>query len=253
MKLENGSSVAENTLKVLMLFSHGQLLTIKEISVALDINITSVYRIINTMEYMGFIEKDNNKKYKLKLPHIIRLYEALDFELNNSAIKVLNSLVGEFSESVYLSELCSDDSFMFIEKQDSPFPLKWSENIRELYRLPTGTAGKTHMAYKIKDYSTDQKISAVDIITLPKYTQRTITSTLEIIESFNEIVKNGYCITRGEHLEGVIGICVPIIRGESGDVKNTLCMFIPTSRFNEEMLPNYINALKKGAKELSYY
>src|SRR5699024_1960438 len=111
-KNTNTSLVSQNTLNLLMLFSDYQELSVSEMAEHLEINISTTYRIVNTMRALGFIEQKSDKKYVLKPPNILKLYSMVNNEIRDIASPIINSIVAEFEESVYLSELYKEDKLM---------------------------------------------------------------------------------------------------------------------------------------------
>ncbi|WP_404328494.1 IclR family transcriptional regulator [Mesobacillus maritimus] len=250
MKKSNKSLVTERTLNVLMLFATEKELSVSQIASLLDENISSVYRIVNTMEAQDFIEQKSNKKYTLKTPNILKLYNMVSKEIREYAKPVLISIVERFKESVYLSELYEQENIMIIEKQDSPNRLKWTENIGHVYHIPTGTGGKTHLAYIVRNMDEKQKTEYLSKLKLTKYTAKSITDVSELRKSIDQIVADGYCITEGEHVEEIVGIAVPVFNSINDECRHVLSMVMTASRFDPSKKDAYIHALQEGAKRI---
>lgn len=243
---KNSSSVSKRTLLILKLFAEHEELSVSEIASLTDISLSSVYRFVNSLRELDFLEQKSNKNYTLKAPIILRLYGMLNTDLRTFAKPIIKDIVESFKESVYLSELFEEGKVMIIEKEDSPKHLKWVENIGFTYNIPVGTAGRTHLAYKLRDMNDQQQEEYLSKLELIPYTQNSIVDRTELKESLKEIIKDGYCITSGEHVEGIMGISVPVF-DYSNQCKHVLTMVMPANTFDFTQQEMCIKALKEGA------
>lgn len=246
-----GSLVAERTLKTLMLFSKKKYLSVAEIANSLEMSLPAAYRLVETLCNTGFIKREQSKEYSLDAPNILQLYNMIQQDLREVARPIIRKLAMEFRESVYLSVVHSDNSYYsFIEGEDSPSQVKWSEHIGSAYSLSTGTAGKTHLAYIIKDLSESEKDAFIFNLELKPYTENSVVTVNKLKKSLEEILKEGYCYTNSEHLQGVVGISVPVFNFRKTSVTAVLSVFMPDSHFNEIDLKNYVASLTAGANEI---
>ncbi|MFD4819859.1 IclR family transcriptional regulator [Peribacillus butanolivorans] len=246
-----GSLVAERTLKALMLFSKKKYLSVAEIATSLEISLPAAYRLVETLNNTGFIKREQSKEYSLDAPNILQLYNMVQQDLREVARPIIRKLAMEIRESVYLSIVHSDNSYYsFIEGEDSPSQVKWSENIGSAYLLSTGTAGKTHLAYIIKDFNDSEKDAFISKLELKPYTENSLVTVEKLKKSLEKILEDGYCYTNSEHLYGVVGISVPIFNFQRTSVVAVLSVFMPDSHFDESELKNYVAPLTAGANEI---
>lgn len=250
-KSSKGSLVAERTLKTLMLFTEKNNILVSEVAEHLGISLTAAYRIIDTLYSLRFIKRDETKRYSLDPINILKLYNVIEQDLRSAARPVLKKLVGQLDESVYISVLYDDKSYIYIDKEDNPSPFKWSTTVGEILPLPAGTAGKTHLAYLVKDLNETEKADLISKIELKRYTKNSITDKGELMKSLKKILKDGYCFTNGEHKEGVIGVAVPIFNFNQSRVVGVLGMHMLKAHYSEDKLPKYVTFLKEGAKKIS--
>ncbi|WP_096200100.1 IclR family transcriptional regulator [Bacillus sp. FJAT-45350] len=246
---KNNSAVSEKTLKLLMLFSVYKELSVSEMANLIEINISSAYRIVNTLRELGFIEQRDNKCYVLCSGNILRLYRMINKEIRDIARPVINELVTKYNESVYLSEVYEDEKVIIIEKKDSTSHLKWSENIGTVYHMPTGTAGKTHLAYFLESMEVNKQEAYLKKLKLKRYTENSITNIKELKKSIKEILEQGYCITESEHVNGVVGVSVPVF-DFNNECKAVLTMVMASSRYDKNNKENYINGLLDAARKI---
>lgn len=248
-----GSLVAERTLKALMLFSTKHYLTVNELAKELEISLTATYRIVETLQSTGFIKREQSKEYTLDAPNILKLYNMIQPDLRNIARPIIKELTVNFKESVYLSVVHNNNNYYsFIEGEDSPSPIKWSEHIGSAYSLSTGTAGKTHLAYITENFSEHEKNDFISKLDLTAHTEKSLVTVEEIKESITEILQKGYGYTNSEHLNGVVGISVPVFNFQKKKIVAVLSVFMPNSTFAEEKLSFYVTNLTMAADEIAH-
>ncbi|MBQ0140419.1 MAG: IclR family transcriptional regulator [Kurthia sp.] len=246
-----GSLVAERTLKALMLFSAKRYYTVTEIANSLEISLTAAYRIVETLQETGFIKREQSKEYTLDAPNILQLYNMVQYDLRDVARPIISELTSTFKESVYLSVVHNNNSYYsFIEGEESPLPIKWSENIGSSYSLSTGTAGKTHLAYITEDFSEDEKDTFIAQLDLTQHTEKSVTKIEQLKKSLDEILANGYCYTQSEHIQGVVGISVPVFNFQKKNIVAVLSVFMPDTHFNRDQLSYYVAHLQKGSDKI---
>lgn len=249
-KNTNTSLGTEKTLRLLLLFTKHESLTAQEIAGELDINISSVYRIVNTMENYHFLEQNSNKSYQLKGLHILRLYNKVNTNLRAHTKPVMKQVVQKVQESVYIAELYEDDKIIIIDKEESNRHLQWRDNIGSTYPLTTGVAGKTILAHRIKGMnqaSVDNFLSKLDLV---PYTDSSITSISELKDSLYDILDKGYGITIEEHVSGAAGISVPIFNFDQSECKAALTVMMAVSNYNAADKMKYVNSLQEGARKI---
>lgn len=246
-----GSLVAQRTLAALMLFSERKHLLVVDVAAALNISLSSAYRIVESLDEMGFVKRDKSKRYFLNPPNILKLYSMVEQDIREIARPVMKEVLEKLKESIYLSVLVDDKSYVFIEKEDSPLQLKWSDKLGDVRPIPAGTAGKTHLAYMIKDMSDSERKAVLSQLELKPYTKNSITTVEELEKSLNKILEDGYCLTHSEHVYGVTGISVPVYNFKKETVVAILSVFMVESRYNDDLLDLYVSTLKEGASKIS--
>lgn len=250
-KKNKGSLVAERTLNALMLFSKEKYLSVGDIASALEISLPAAYRLVDSLSTTGFIQREQSKEYSLAAPNILRLYNMIEHDIRIVARPIIKKLAMEFKESVYLSIVHGENSYYsFIEGEESPSIIKWSQEIGSAFPLATGTAGKTHLAYIIKDYNESEKESFISNLELRAHTENSLVTTEQLKRSINEILEKGYGYTSSEHVQGAVGISVPIFNFDESKVVAVLSAFMPDSHFEKSKLMYYVTSLKNGANKI---
>ena len=243
---EKGSLVAKRTLQALLLFSDHKYLTLTEAAQMLGISQPAASRILNTLQELGFIKRDEQKKFSLDTL-LIRLSKMVESNLRNLALPVMKELASEIGESVQISVSQHSRYYVIIEEIESRHLLKWSSPIGEPRELYAGSPGKTHLAFK----NDDELNTLLDEMPLVAITPNTITDKTRLLEDLRRIRENGYAISKGEYEEGTVGISVPVMDSSKTRLVTVLSTVIPQSRFSEDKLPFYISMLKKSAEKIS--
>lgn len=117
---KNTSSVSEKTLKVLFLFSKHKSLTINQIVDLTEMNISSVYRIINTLRNQEFIMLNNERDYILNPAVILPLYNKVNVDIRANIKPSLKRLANSLNASVFLSKDHKDNQIIIVEKKMDP-------------------------------------------------------------------------------------------------------------------------------------
>ncbi|MBG9452867.1 hypothetical protein ABE61_01880 [Lysinibacillus sphaericus] len=245
------SLVAERALSALMLFASERSLTVSDVANGLNISLTSAYRLVEALNNTGFIKREESKKYILNPPNILKLYNMVEQDLRKIAKPYMQKLAKEFQESVYLSVMYSDQmTYSFVEKEESSITLKWAEKLGYVYKLPTGTAGKTHLAYFIKQLNLQERAKVLAELELDAHTKNSITTIEALEKSLEGICEKGYCFTNSEHVQGAIGIAVPIFNASNDATVAVLSVFMAETNFKENQLDYYLQKLKSNAQNI---
>src|SRR5699024_2586486 len=112
-----------------MLFTKKRYVSVHDVSEELEISLTASYRLMDTLEETDFIRKNDTRMYELCSPNILQLYNMLDHDIRLHARPIIKMLANTFNESIYLSvSFDNKPYYSFIEKEDSPLNVKWSEH-----------------------------------------------------------------------------------------------------------------------------
>lgn len=161
-----------------------------------------VYRICQTLCEHGWLEAiEPGPVYRLTLTpfHIFsRALERLDLqELSHDEMKALQHKTGE---TVYLS-VRNRDSVVNIGVREGSNPLRVAGSLGASFDLHCTAQGKVLLAYQDAD---------LKVLTLKKYTDKTITTKKKLSVHLAEIREQGYAINNEEFGRGLLGCAAPI-------------------------------------------
>ncbi len=244
--------VIERTLSVLNLLSKKMPLNLTQISNELNMNNSTVFRILKTLESYSFVTLDDKtKEYRLGLRCLELAGDYYDRDdLRRIAIDELKQLRDATGESVHLGIL-DNMEVLYIEKLQGlhAIGLMASALGRRSPTYCTGL-GKVLIAYedheKVYSYFNQHKME--------RYTSSTIQTVDDLISQLEIIKKDGYALDLEEHEPEVYCVGAPIIDGD-GKVIAALSVSGPRSRMAEiqddrKLIDITINAAQKISKKL---
>jgi len=218
---------------------------IREIAGQLDMNVSTVHRILFTLREYGYVKKLQSK-YSLG----IRLFELGNIffrrlDIQNSILPILNKLMLETGESVSLSVYNNGERvYLAIVKSSNPVQTVAYIGKREL--LHKSAAGKAIMAYL-----SQEKIDwIIKEKKLPRYTSKTITDVDKLKKELELTRSRGYALDLGEGEEEVRCIATPVFNHRD-EVIGSISISVPAYRFSIEKCEVIKDLICKAAKEAS--
>lgn len=218
---------------------------IREIARQLDINVSTVHRILFTLKEYGYIKKLKNK-YSLG----IRLFEMGNIffkrlDIQDNILPILNKLMLETGETVSLSIYNNGERvYLAIVRSSNPIQTVAFVGKREL--IHKSASGKAIMAY-LPEREIDWIIKEKK---LPKYTKNTITDVGKLKEELEKTRSRGYAIDLGEGEEEVNCIATPVFN-HNGEVIGAISISIPAYRFSLEKCNKIKEFICRAAREAS--
>lgn len=196
----------ERALDVLMCFtSQTPELTMTQISEMVEINKSTVHRLLATLEGKRFVERDAvTGLYRPGIRLLQLAFLTLEHnDLRRLATPFLHKLSDQFRENVNLSML-DDADVIYLEIIESPQRVKLAAVPGQ--RLPAfcTASGKAILAFL-----PEEKIRDVLARGTPKYTQNTLTSE-ETWNSLRQTRAQGFAISEQEFEEGINALAAPI-------------------------------------------
>ncbi|MBT3358599.1 MAG: IclR family transcriptional regulator [Rhodospirillales bacterium] len=219
-----------------------------EIAKRLDLDRTTVFRLIVTLEECGYVEKIlNTKEYKLGVG-IFEVGSAYirSTDLHSAARPMMIGLSRRVREAVHWAIL-SGEKAVCIDKIDSPRGLGTTSKIGRAASLNAGSVGKVLLAFQ-PDGVRDHLLATMDF---PRLTEQTITTPEHMREVTDEIRRAGYCISLGEGDSDMACIAAPIF-DHTGQMVAGISVGGPIHRFTDTESANFIREeLLKVAHQIS--
>jgi len=222
-------------------------LTAVELAERVGVHKTSVYRYINSLLGMGYVQGDSDSRYHLG-NKILELgsQKLRRMPLRETAHPYLLKLNDETQMTVHLCVLDRHD-VIYIDKIESHRTLPIMSRIGS--RAPAYCTGVGKAL--LSGLSTDQVVSLLREITLEKRTVNTITDPIKLLEEIKLTAERGYAIDNGEHEPGIQCFAAPI-RGFGGDVVGAVSVTGLKHNLDDPMkVERMLASLKKVAAEIS--
>lgn len=225
-------------------------ISLAEMSRILSVNKNIAYRIISTLEQLGYIfRNDATEKYFLtyKISNI-GFRQLSSSHLLDPVKKTLYNLVDKSGELVRLA-LVDDDELLWV------FAAAGKTHRLQIGRVDTDISLHGHAAGKawlatLADDEIKQKLNT----SLEKFTDSTIVSLEAFLRQIAEIRQTGYSVSWEEREKGVVAVASPIrINLPSGATKcvGSLSIAAPSPRVTPEVIERFGLLLIDTSKQLS--
>lgn len=209
------SKSLEKGLNILALFNGDTpVLTQSEIARRLGLNMTSTYRYINTLQELGYLEKD--MKTKEIRPTIHCLIFCGNLMRATDRLRLIRSVVdrvhGENNISIDVAVVV-DDTIRRVYNREAEETLT--------YRLPESSPSCLHNTALGKAYLSslpeDRLIGKIAGMALPFRTEKTIVDKNELLSELKRTRARGYSVSEEEYLPGLLAIGAPLLDPVSGE------------------------------------
>lgn len=246
-------SVIRSTMILELLSQKGEL-GISEIGVSLDLERTTVSRMVGTLRHLGYVKQNpDNHKYSVTL----KLFEMGMSEIDRlGIIKIARPYLEELSrnvaETVNLGIL-SGSYVLYIDTVQSPNPIKADWGTGRKMPLHASALGKVLLAFQ-KDEVQQNIIQGLPFL---KLTSRTITSAEALKKDLAIIRERGYALDDEETLAGLACFAAPIL-GFRGEAMASVSLTFPKYRYRdgsekkENMLSQLLTVSSTLSRELGF-
>lgn len=228
-------------------------LSLTDISQRLSLNKTTTFRLLSTLESLGYLQRDpQTKRYQPGL-EVLRLgFVVLNgLEIRQVAAPYLRELVNTVQETVNLAVLDTYE-VVYIDRVGSKHMLSIHRPIGS--RLPAycTSTGKTLLAF----LPADQLQAALAIITWVRHTSTTLVTPETLLENLTLVRQRGFADSNGELLPELRAVAAPI-RQHDGQVIAAVNISAPSHRVSYEKLitelgPKVVETGRKISEALGY-
>ena len=238
------------SLNILNLFSDSRReLSISEIGKALDLGLSTTYRLLSTLKYKNYIEQNSlNLKYKLSYAFLNKAFLVSNSEANiiKNSMPYLENLRDFTKESISLAVL-DGISIVYIAKVDSYEDLRTNIKIGKKMPACKTALGKILLAHlpveKLYKLFNKDKF----LISNPCYNL----NLSEYKQFLEKIKEEGIAFDNEECVPGIRCIAAPII-DINGKVSTAISISGPTIRFTLEKKDLWKKELVKVARKISF-
>ncbi|MFF2455285.1 IclR family transcriptional regulator [Peribacillus simplex] len=207
-------------------------LGVTEISKQIDINKSSVYRILSTLVQYGYIEQDSEtERYKLGYKFLeisSKLLESID--LRSEARQYLQELENTTNEVIHLV-VYDQGEVVYIEKLEGNETLRMHSKVGKRAPMHCTSVGKAILAY----LPSNVVLNILEQKGMPRHTDKTITNKDDFLQELIQVRIKGYALDLEENEYGITCIAVPIF-DHSGKVIAAVSISGPTMRMTDQRI-----------------
>jgi len=222
-------------------------LGVTEIANQMDINKSSVYKLLTTLLKYGYIEQDTDSgRYRLGyafLDYSSKLLDSMD--LRTEAKPILRELEQYTDEVIHLV-VYDQGEVVYIEKFEGTETLRMHSKVGKRAPMHCTGVGKAILAYLPLTVTGD----ILKRKGLPVHTKNTITDPATFLEELNKVKEQGYALDLEENELGITCIAVPIF-DHVGNPVAALSVSGPTMRMTEERIQELKEHVMLTGKKIS--
>ncbi len=221
--------------------------SLKVLAAETGLHPSTAFRILASMDYHGFVERDVAGRYGLgrKLLRLgSRMVSAID--LRAEARPIMEELRDRLGESVNLT-VREGDEVVYVEKVTPNRMMVVQQYIGSRAPLHVTAVGKMMLAAE----GDDECRSYARRTNLPAYTRKSINSLQELLDEARRIRGRGYAMDNEEAEMGV-GCIGTLIYDTSGNVVAGLSISAPAERRKDEWIPLVVDAGRRISERLGH-
>ena len=200
---------------------------ITEIAEELGLSKNSVFRILKTLTFKGYVE-EYKRLYRLGSKLFQLGTKAVgEFSLVEKSLQYMRSLRDDVGETVLLGKRVGT-SGIILEQVPGLYPVKVVVEVGFRFPLHCSAPGKAFLAYLPKD----EQDTLLEQIEYEVFTERTAGSRKNLELMLERVLENGYGVDNEEELIGVNCLACPIFSGRGYPVA-AIWITGPASRLSE--------------------
>lgn len=226
----------ENALRVLEAFREDEFLGVTELARRLDLHKNKVFRLLATLQMMGYMEQCEDERYRLGSACLVlgRSYERYN-TLARQGRRALEGLCAKTGESAHLGVL-EDFSVMHLGSVTCDCILSTSSRTGARLSAHNTALGKVLLAFlpperlEVVDRKFIRKKGA-----LPAATPASITDRDKFLDHLRAVAGQGFALDIEECAAGLCCVAAPVQDAEGAAIA-ALSISVPTARAGEEAL-----------------
>ncbi len=210
-------------------------LSLREITELAGLPKPTVYRILSSLEIWGYVEQDNEKKYRLGTKFLVLgniVEERL--EIRKIAHPYLVKLNQETKETVFLGVM-DKGRCLYIDKLESHYSVRLFSRVGTRNYCHSTSIGKCLLS-GLKD---KEVLEILRTQGMPQLTPQTITDPQIFLDHLRQVRAQGYSLDHMENEEGVCCIAAPI-RNYQGKIVAAVSISGPIQRITNEVIENLL-------------
>lgn len=238
----------ERALDILEVLSRSEeSLGVTEIGNRIGLHKSTVHRILQTLCYRGYVEKEKEReRYRLGIK-IVELGITFfnDLEIRKVAAAFLVLLAKSFDEVVHLV-LPDDGEVVYIDRRESSQVISMHSKVGRRAPMHCTAVGKAILS----TLSEEEVRHILKVKGMAQFTPQTITDPDVMVEQLRQISKTGIAIEAEENEVGILCLGTPIF-DYSGRAIGAISVSGPANRIKEKGIQRIGEEIKKAGQEMS--
>lgn len=236
----------DRAVSVLEILAHAGEAGVTEIAVELGVHKSTAFRLVSALEQRGLVEQHTDRgKYRLGVG-LLRLAAATTARLDlvQESRALCRALALETGETVNVTVL-SDDAALYVDQIAGSSALQPHNWVGQRIPLHATSNGKVLLSAM-----SDTEAARVVGRKPRTFTERTVTSSVELVNQLAAVRASGYAVAVDELEVGLTAVAAPV-RNAHGDVVASLSVSGPSFRLEGDRLAAATTATVAAAAELS--
>lgn len=238
----------ERSLDILEVLAHTEEpLGVTEIGNRISLHKSTVHRILQTLCYRGYVEKEKeNERYKLGIKIVelgIRFFN--DLEIRKVAGPVIEDLAKTLDEVVHLV-LHDDGEVVYIDKRESSHVVSMRSKVGRRAPMHCTAVGKALLS----TMSEQEVMHILESKGMPRYTPNTMTESEALMKDLREIKQTKISVEREENEVGIICLGTPVF-DYSGRAIGAISVSGPAARMLEKGIERIGEEMKRSGEIIS--
>ncbi|MHA6626631.1 IclR family transcriptional regulator [Pseudonocardia sichuanensis] len=219
--------------------------TLAELAAAASLPEATVHRLLTVLQDLRVARTGEGGRWRVGR-HLLELGASyLDsIEIRSEARDLMRRLTDDTGETCALGVL-DEDRVVYIEKIDSPHPVRMHSRIGRSNPAVTSSLGRAILAFS-PEWVVEQAMAAG----LPRRTDRTITSASGLLAELDRCRQNGYSVDDAENEPGIRAAGAPVLDYRGRPVA-ALSVAGPEQRVPTSRLDELGRVTREAARELS--
>lgn len=220
--------------------------SVTEIAAGLGVHKSTAFRLLATLETHRLVEQISDRgRYRLGVGNL-RLAGATTARLDvvSEARPVTRQLATDTGETVNIS-VRSEESALYLDQVTGSSGLQSHNWVGQRIPLHATSNGKVLLS------ELSEAELAAALPHLPRYTDRTITSRVQLLEQLADVRRHGYALAIDE-LEVGLTAAAAAIRSAHGDIIASMSISGPTFRLTRARLEETVPMVVEAATEVSH-
>lgn len=246
MPANNYISAIERTLRVLEAFRGQQNVRLADLASRTRLVKSSVFRILFTLERLGYVEKGSERRYSLsnRFSRLVSPQRA-GSDLAVQAAPFMASILNRFQETVNLGVL-DDGEVLYIRVMESPHVFRLAAHAGMRSPIHSTALGKCLVSHlprpQIESILKGQPMKAS--------TPRTIRDRAGFYREVRRVREQGYALDDQEDSQGIRCLAAPIL-DPAGNVVAAMSISAPAVRLGPRQDHQVATALKEACAQIS--